>query len=316
MVCTSDSNCNKCNSGYYLLDNLCVQQCPSNYYIYTNNSIQYCVQCSTGCIKCSSATNCSACRSDYSLVNGTCTQIQTCPIGKYADSNGTCQSCATNCIQCTLYTNCTQCSSTTYLSNGQCLSACAAYQYLLSSIVNNNVVNTCVNCTLPCDRCTNATNCTHCVANYYVDVNSACVTDCGTNYYASTTGSTIGKCVPCADTHCLYCTVNGCQQCDNAYYLYGYIKSNSSNGTCVNNCPPTYYADITSNPPSCKLCTISHCLKCNITNCLQCQTNYSILNANNTSQCVSSCPIGMITILINNISTCQNCMTGCKSCKS
>lgn len=217
MLCTSGTDCSKCNANYYLLSGACVQQCPPNYYISTatanvtnvSTTVQYCTPCSAGCIKCNSSTNCTVCRSDYTLANGTCSEIQPCQNGQYADSNGTCQPCSANCLQCTLDTNCIICSPTTYQSNGQCSQSCAAYQYVVvSKLANNSTLNACINCTLPCDRCSSANNCTHCTANYYVSINNTCVTDCGAKYYANTTS---GQCVPCADSNCLYCTANGCQ---------------------------------------------------------------------------------------------------------
>lgn len=76
MVCLPGSTqaCEKCISGYNLLNQSCLSSCPERTYSFNG----YCKPCSTNCTNCG-ATGCSSCQNGSYLYQGSC--YQSCPSG-------------------------------------------------------------------------------------------------------------------------------------------------------------------------------------------------------------------------------------------
>lgn len=86
----------------------------------------------------------------------------------------------------------------------------------------------------------------------------------------------------------------------------------NNNGTCVVNtsCQLGTYAN--SSSFICETC-IFPCSTCSsISSCLFCQTNYSLIESNNT--CTTICPLGYAPATVNDSSICTSCIYPCSTC--
>lgn len=210
-VCSNQSTCVTCNSGYTLNNNgvctlcqitgcvTCNQQnvcagCSSGYTLTQNG---FCISCSVAnCQKCSSANYCQTCNS----VNGT--QLTPSPNG------GSCFSCNTSR---TNMGNCLSCNATD--SCGLCQNGYQLY-------IPQNSTGVCIQCNIP--------NCQSCGLNGTTVVCLACALG-----YSSVGNS----CVQCLYP-CVTCTANqgpnNCKTCATPFYFLNAL----SNGSCVLNLIP------------------------------------------------------------------------------
>ena len=71
-ACTSATTCTKCNTGYILSNNNCIEPvtCASNFYL--DQTTNKCVVCPNKCLECTSNSNCTKCTADAFLKNGKC----------------------------------------------------------------------------------------------------------------------------------------------------------------------------------------------------------------------------------------------------
>ena len=110
------------------------------------------------------------------------------------------------------------------------------------------------------------------------------------------------------DPSCFSCTgeaVNQCISCSILLFL-------TPNSTCVNECPPLYYGNLTES--KCLKCD-SSCLNCsggNSSYCLSCNTGFYLQLSNSPSNCLNSCIIGYYPD--NQTNTCELCYFLCESC--
>jgi proprotein convertase subtilisin/kexin type 5 len=201
---TAATNCTRCNTGRFLLNNVCHTTCPDTYFnnLNTNDVIldrgPICSACNANCLWCSgSATHCTKClvATGY-LTNHTDHRCVTnCPANHFKNlvvaDFPWCQPCAANCTECTgpLYTQCTRCAvgscldalypagpGTTcvnYVRNTAWGKACTQNQYCDISDPTTPVCSLCPeSCTL-CDNANNGT-CHACINNYYHDGAGTC----------------------------------------------------------------------------------------------------------------------------------------------
>ncbi|KAL4454178.1 hypothetical protein ABPG74_012135 [Tetrahymena malaccensis] len=93
LVCQDPKNpklCSKCQDGYALQDNLCVQQCKQGYYSQSVNGINTCLKCSDTCLQCSlQAEKCLSCSNEKVLYNDKC--LTQCPKDYIKTNNNICK---------------------------------------------------------------------------------------------------------------------------------------------------------------------------------------------------------------------------------
>jgi hypothetical protein len=131
VVCTSPSNCQKCDTSYYLYNNQCLNACPFATYTIGNSSAGYkCVDCENLCDVCTSSLSCTQCTSGSYSLDGLCYDL--CPSGYYGrDIDATCQPCSIG--------NCNDCSSV------QCYQ-CMSNYYGFLDISSNQIIDCVTNC--------------------------------------------------------------------------------------------------------------------------------------------------------------------------
>ena len=141
-----ETDCNSCNSGYFLYPNTgghCLKSCPSGFW--SDSLTRKCMPCYSSlagpyysCTTCweGANDNCNSCNSGTFLhpnTGGQCLEL--CPDGFWGDSaTNKCMSCYSStigpyysCATCPAggdYNNCGSCSSGLFLYSSQCLSAC------------------------------------------------------------------------------------------------------------------------------------------------------------------------------------------------
>ena len=272
-TCTggNSNNCLSCNPSYYLdpITRKCGTTCPDGYWKDTINEV--CELCyvvtatssTQSCKTCNgSATVCSTCYPGvyFHSVDQTC--LLTCPAGWYAEpATYTCNQCyqeTASSLEKTCQTcngsssnNCLSCASS-YLYQGTCLATCPPGSYPETSSMTcqpcfqgspaTDPENSCETCYGP-----NSNNCLSCSdAFIFAPDNSTCVQKCPlVGYYFDIEDNACNGCYKPSATNGSYqeCrTCNGsaatnCQSCYPGTYLY------PPDGTCISECPMTYYPD-------------------------------------------------------------------------
>lgn len=199
-TCSSRTTCSRCNSAYYLQNNLC-KSCSS---LFPN------------CLTCSSSY-CSQCKSGYNLQSGKCIK------------------CSPNCAICSNSLTCITCNSNYYKAGSQC-SPCSKYDKYCSTCNNLqclscgygyylNETNGCSTCSKTfgslCTYC-NPNFCLGCTYGHEILANYACNENCSIGYYQiGNTCNSCGKMEYCAE-----CSENMCFKCQSGYNL-------TNNQTCV-----------------------------------------------------------------------------------
>ncbi|EAR99196.2 leishmanolysin family protein (macronuclear) [Tetrahymena thermophila SB210] len=293
------TQCYKCNLGFELQGNSCVE--------YT---------CDPICGTCNGSRHdqCTSCYQDKTLIGTTC--VHSC--------NSTCKTCVNQNDP----NSCLSCFDNYYLKDSQCLpcpSPCGTCQLVDKQIVCNSCNSTslyrfdsknnicipicyasCLTCNMPLDK-------------------NSCVT-CKDGFYLSK-----NQCLPCSSP-CLSCENNAttCLSCiNNTDFIYDSInkickyicKSPCTNcdltkDTCTS-CIDGYYLD----QVTCKKCK-SPCKKCtqNASKCTQCIDNYVL---NDSNQCINLCDQSCATCSIqHDKNACITCNDGytminslCLQCK-
>ena len=282
--CTNTANnCTLCsNTAYYLerTTGFCMETCNPGFFA----KAQVCYSCNMNCSTClTSATNCKTCKDNLNLlfINTTneynCRQCQV-SHGYFIPSNNPvmCVSCQSNCKTCNDTITCLECypnyiitqtnlyphMTSCYLCNASCLE-CQTYQY-----------KKCLSCANPL---------------LYADILSGfCLSQCPKNSYLSNANP--NQCSLC-NAPCTTClqNANNCTECNSSQFLF-INASNSNMGSCLNNCPNTYFmkSDFVAGNV-CAQC-ISYCDQCdNSTGCITCQYGYqNIPNVGCKNNCSSS----------------------------
>lgn len=281
-VCSSDTICSGCTSGYYLSGT----SCP--------NCMPVCITCTTG-------TTCSVCVNNLVLVSGVCQ----CSAGTFLNpATMTCAACGsinTNCLSCSydpVYTPsaptaviCTSCNAGFVVQNGVCVSICFSLINGCNTCVTSPVAqctlclagyypnpstyptSACPTCPATCATCTSSTVCQTCISPF-TRIGTMCL--CATPNYLDSTNT---LCVTCsvAITNCLTCTSTAPTTC----------------ATCATGYFPT------STNLQCLLCgqIITGCLTCVLspqTTCSLCDSAYTLNSV--TKLCMTNiCGDGFIT---------------------
>jgi proprotein convertase subtilisin/kexin type 5 len=124
-----------------------------------------------------------------------------------------------------------------------------------------------------CTACTDDKNsdCSSCnYGTYQAKLSgTTCDLTCAATYGNDTVN--VEVCIKCG-ANCQTCldSASNCLTCDNNYYLY----DNTTDVTCVFNCPSSFFKNNTASPRVCEACDAS-CLECNTlpTTCTQCHPN-------------------------------------------
>jgi len=324
----SVNNCTKCkDNSKFLYEGKCKDKCDEGTYPYIN----ICIQCEEGCKSCLSGEECVECEDGFYKNNQSC--VRECPEGTYLNGS-VCELCDSNCASCvessTKCTKCPQDKAKRYLHyfSGKCVNKNTCENEQLSTDDNEK---TCAPCSSDCEECKGeATFCTKCKNNkllkraegicistcepdayskpgvdgiggicftcednmVYDTTTKKCISFCPGGYYESNK-----ECYPCNST-CASCNnFNTCISCVEGYFLY--------KGKCyTEHCPHGSFNSIKN---LCEDCDIL-CSTCrnNKYSCIDCSYNAFVSN----DQCVSSCPIGTISIG----DKCEPCSSSCYEC--
>ena len=115
--CPYSDSCSRCQPGWFLYQNKCLDSCPKNYFyidlerrcsncpkgqyeLFMDDKFSTCEACSPKCILCSiSKEYCTSCNKGFYSFNGTCESK--CPVGTVADTtSGSCLVCHESCFEC------------------------------------------------------------------------------------------------------------------------------------------------------------------------------------------------------------------------
>jgi len=213
--------------------------------------------------------------------------VDTCPDGKFSDSNRTCQNCEPECLKCSSLTQCKKCSAKRVLYNGKCIIACP-----LGTV---NISGECVICkNSNCNECqpSDLTKCTFCKDGMFL-INNDCLSNCPTGYYPQ--DKVCEKC----DSKCGVCkNSKTCDKCLNQFVNH--------NGTCVSDCPKGYAL----RNGNCMACVDKKCNQCDNTdlnNCVACKEGYLF-----NKICNDVCPTGYRAD--NSTRSCVPCSKYCDKC--
>lgn len=254
--CVLDKNygktCFLCNEGYSLQNDECIK-CPEN--CATCNE-QICLSCknssfilSSGTcvsITCGNLEGCSSC-----VINSGNKECTSCSTG-YIFSDGKCTKCPNNCAQCDSF-SCIKCSSGFYLNNSNDCLPCSENQ---------------------CEECPN-NECSTCKSGYLINKDINTCSPCASNCYEC--AETLDTCTKCkqgtflSSGICLSCS-EGCTSCTSKNYcqkcgLNKVMLINSSEITCINECPQSNL--FLSEDNKCLTCNsrFSDCLECDSEKC-------------------------------------------------
>jgi len=222
-------NCTQCNSGYYLVNNVCLQSTAiANCNVYSANN------------------TCSSCLTGFYLVNSTSCVTATAQNCLTYQSQTACSSCntgfglqTTNAVTNCVAINLSNCVSPTQTTPFTCL-VCATGFY-----PNSNGVCTAVSQTISnCITYDTATTCTNCTAGSILNVAR---TACNTTFYSPYLDPNCQSSVLLSQPNCVQCNpgavfVNGtCAQCNTNPLSSGCYSCNPQNQTNCLVCAPNYY---------------------------------------------------------------------------
>ncbi|KAG1656190.1 Proprotein convertase subtilisin/kexin type 5 [Nymphon striatum] len=304
-----ENDCQACRNNAYLKqdDMSCVETCPPGFYAYKEMGI--CILCEAQCKTCSkSPHHCDTCadglvqvadhvkiHDDIHAVQFTATIIlNACSAWNAVEEskielnfNLKCESCSPSCDECygPQQNQCLSCRPGEFLGNEECKSYCDNSYYAdLSDRV-------CYLCHSGCKTCKN-NSCDSCTEGHSL-AQSQCLPD----------SCSEGDC-SCDDDNCAICLESDkaeCISCKSPYYLV--------NGTCVAECPESYF--LSGDGHSCEPCS-THCTKCSnckINKCTDCRQGFVLLDG----KCLPNCPEGFYKARGG---ICKACDKSCKTCLS
>ncbi|KAL4435522.1 hypothetical protein ABPG74_020298 [Tetrahymena malaccensis] len=300
-------SCNKCQNGFFFLNDQCITNCPDGYFGDVQNAI--CIPCSQPeCVSCVYSIDiCTKCKQSYLVDINSNKCIPTCSSNQYADQ-GYCKNCSQlfeNCSSCDL-NKCTQCMNNLLLSVDQqvCLNQCP--------VGTVQVSQQCVQCKANCILCDLNLTCQQCSLGFYL-YQGQCNSSCLQGYYPDQ----YNQCQPCSNlfTNCQTCSSQQCLSCDmNSNYKYINVNKNQ----CVQACGIGQFLDQNN---QCQLCQNNQCATCNQSNngfCLSCDPNNSngYIFLDKSGNCVSQCPSGYFADTNNVCQDCKQYDTNCILCNS
>lgn len=306
--CNNDS-CAKCNSGYYLEDNIC-KICPIGYICDGQNK----TLCPAGTYQNEEGKNqCKDCEAGYKCSGGS--DHSQCEAGYYSLKK------ASKCLECqagfysgVLASSCIPCNKGTY-NNIKGSSTCTECP-LGNFCLGEDHISTCSNKTPNCTLCDPKDGtCSTCKQGYYLDSFKSCSpctigaicdgvsqTQCPSGTYIQTDKN---SCTDCPKGS--YCPAGTLKECP-----IGQYQSEAGKTTCLN-CPKGYYQDETgkttckpcpantyqnntgqkeckscpegqyqdeTGKENCKLCSekFANCSICNANECLECNEGMELAN--------------------------------------
>ncbi|KAL4493949.1 hypothetical protein ABPG72_021966 [Tetrahymena utriculariae] len=306
-ISSDDSQCLTCilPKYYQSLTGQCLNNCNTNQY--QDDSSATCLNCNSNCESCfgGALNNCLSCSGSLFLDLSTNSCVQNCPVTYYQNpANNQCSKCNNSCTSCNggLINNCLSCNPPLYFepATNTCVSSCQKGQYMDSK------TDTCLKCDSTCSTCTKggANGCSSCVLPlYYQQSSSSCVESCQTNQYQNNLTATCSSC----DNSCASCSGHGkneCLSCSGSLYF------DSTGKKCVNKCPDSYFADLSTN--TCKQCDQS-CKTCSgnlSTNCLSCSLPFYYNSI--TQKCDLDCDQNQYKDI--KIAQCLGCDSSCQTC--
>ena len=254
--CTFDG-CQKCSSGYRLVDGFCSPECLRFGSKCQRCSTDKCTSCASGAFQINNF-GCYSCKEAFGNYCNSCnsTGCIKCNQGAYLASTKECIECSkkfAHCSRCSS-TACSACSSGYYLSGGKCVS-----------------------CISGCSQCSSRSVCNTCKSGYYKDSNNKCQT-CSSKYESN--------CAKCNSSYCLSCSsgfinydTHSCSQTCYEKSKIGYCNL-CITGNCLL-CSQNHFISMRySNDKwssSCAFESFSHCSRvseANVSRCIQCEEGY------------------------------------------
>ncbi|KAM9793224.1 proprotein convertase subtilisin/kexin type 5 [Syngnathus typhle] len=292
--------CLSCEEPLLLLNHQCVDQCPAGHTVH----IQECRRCPPACEECSPLGECTACEEYHFLHEGKC--VLDCPDRFFGgNERRECVRCHPDCRLCDgpRSDDCDACvDAQAVLQDGQCVTACPARTFLV------DVTGECQECDVSCLTCVGPLvgSCSSCregqrLESHGLDARGYCVPsddECSPHEYADERGD----CRPC-HKNCRRCSGSGkthCLSCKQRHLLL--------NGSCVDECPTSFYAD--QSLQKCQAChsTCQSCAGKHSHECLACKEHLF----RHGNECVETCRLNHYGNQATG--TCEPCDPTCSEC--
>lgn len=289
-MCQDLTLCQRCRSGLYLQDGLCVIVCQRGF-----PQGGKCQPCPPECASCESASHCLSCEADHFFLDYSCKS--NCP-GGYYSSDRECRHCPTHCDDCNQDGFCKKCAEYHFLHEEKCVDDCPRGYFA------NEKQQECVRCHATCSSCDGpgSDDCHECHNRKAVRYNGECLVNCPDIAYYDKKNN---ECRDC-DRSCLTCSgpePSSCLSCDAK-------RRQDATGHCVwfFECPQHSYIDQDGKCHEChKVCRL--CTGPGQGNCLNCNEPLFLLN----STCVHQCPDGYYPE-DENERVCERCHFNCETC--
>ncbi|XP_041642714.1 proprotein convertase subtilisin/kexin type 5-like [Cheilinus undulatus] len=291
VTCQDDKHCQRCRSGLYLHNEMCVVDCPRGF---PQDGV--CQLCEPQCESCrGNSSHCLSCGKQYFLLDHSCTPH--CPEG-YHTSETECHRCPAHCRECNEDGLCRKCAHYYFLHEDKCVDDCP------DGFFASEEQEECMRCHADCASCDgpDIDDCDVCRNPKAVRYNGECLADCPKDtYYDEGTN----ECRDC-DRTCLSCSgpePSSCLSC-------GTNRQRDASGHCVwySRCSLSSYIDDNGECQKChKLC--HRCYGPGKDQCFSCDEPPFLLN----STCVQQCPVGFYADNKNE-RVCERCHSSCQSC--
>ncbi|XP_061555258.1 proprotein convertase subtilisin/kexin type 5-like [Phycodurus eques] len=270
--------CLSCEEPLLLLNHRCVEQCPAGHTVH----IQDCRRCPAACEECSPLGECTACEEYHFLHEGAC--MPDCPDRFFGDNERReCLRCRADCRSCDGpgRDDCDACEDPrAALRDGDCVTPCPARTFM------DDATGECQQCDVSCLTCVGplAGSCSGCREGHRLEGRGLegrgqCVPsadECSPHEYVDERE----ECQPC-HKNCRRCSgpgKNHCLSCKQRRLL--------QNGSCIDECPPSFYADELRQ--KCEAChpTCQSCAGKRSHECLACKDRLF----RHDNECVETCP--------------------------
>ena len=264
-ACSDRTTCTTCSANYFLKDSNCVTSgnCGAGFFADTAADPDACAACEANCAACSDASTCTACSSpNYFLKDSNCVTSGNCGAGFFADTAAdpdACAACEANCAACSDRTTCTTCSANYFLKDSNCVTSgnCGA-GFFADTAADPDA---CAACEANCAACSDASTCTMCSTNYFIEINhcspSVCTTPitAGYSFSAQSGDNTMAnfdvRGLACAAGYAGTVKATSCTEHNDAYFVTGctscgagkYQDLNNADTTTCKSCAPGKYSD-------------------------------------------------------------------------
>jgi hypothetical protein len=326
--CTNSDDCLKCQQGYYLQPDIdeCKSYCPEFYY--TNDSLEAprCSFCKENCRKCLDNKNCMECDQGFYIQpfgNKVCDII--CPVEYYKSeiTPASCNPCKDGCFECD-ENKCQKCKEGYESHNDQnepCRITCPEYYF--ENVLNG--IKICSECSIGCLSCYSENLCNECDLGFNL-INNSCIECDYENCFHCGTENNELVCVECIEGFYVIDNMNLCVSiCPEGFFT----NNNLSCSKCLDNCKECsnryeceecltgyYYDNVVK---GCLIIPINKCNEGSSLNgefvCTKCANDYYRIDSD-IEPCVPECPESYYPDYTNDIISCIQCISDCKSCSS